>query len=165
MGRLFIFVRVVHVVTAAIWLGSAFFAGWFLMPAMRDAGPEAGKLMAAVQKRGWIAIAPIIATITVLSGFYLYRPYMGDSGHAAALFGYGGVVGIIALVIGAVVVSRSVSKATSLMAKVAAMPEGPGRAAAVTTATQLRARALLFTRIMSLLLILAAAMMTMAHYV
>jgi hypothetical protein len=90
---------------------------------------------------------------------------MGDSGHAAALFGYGGVIGIIALVIGAAVVSRNLSKATGLMAKSAAMPEGPARAEAVRIASQLRARALTFARIISLLLILTAAMMTMAHYV
>jgi len=92
-------IRVVHVLGACIWLGAAFFIAWFLMPAMRDAGPDGGKVMAAVQKRGWVAIMPTIATITVLTGFWLYRPYMGAEGNAAKYLGLGGVIGVIALII------------------------------------------------------------------
>ena len=80
-------VRVIHVISASIWIGAAFFAAWFLMPAIRDTGPDGGTVMMAVQKRGWVAAVPIIATLTVVSGFWLYRPYMGAEGNAAMILG------------------------------------------------------------------------------
>jgi uncharacterized membrane protein len=148
-------IRVVHVLGACIWLGAAFFIAWFLMPAMRDAGPDGGKVMAAVQKRGWVVLMPVIATMTVLTGFWLYRPYMGAEGNAAKYLGLGGVIGVIALIIGGGVVSRTVSKAEKLSANPATMSE----------AGALRARAMTWVRIMSVLVIVSAILMTIAMYV
>ncbi len=148
-------IRVVHVLGACIWLGAAFFIAWFLMPAMRDAGPDGGKVMAAVQKRGWVVLMPVIATTTVLTGFWLYRPYMGAEGNAAKYLGLGGVIGVIALIIGGGVVSRTVSKAEKLSANPATMAE----------AGALRARAMTWVRIMSVLVIVSAILMTIAMYV
>ena len=158
-------IRVLHVLGACVWLGAAFFAAWFLMPAMRDIGPDAGKVMVAVQKRGWTIVLPVIATTTVLSGFWLYRPYMGAEGNASMYLGYGGVVGVIALILGAGVVSPSLAKATRLSAEIATMADPAAKAKAVMTANQLRARAMTFARGVSLLVILAAILMTIAMYV
>ena len=148
-------IRVVHVLGACIWLGAAFFIGWFLMPDMREAGPDGGKVMAAVQKRGWVVLMPVIATTTVLTGFWLYRPYMGAAGNASKYLGLGGVIGVIALVIGGGVVGRSMSKAEKLSANPATMAQ----------AGALRARAMRWVRIMSVLVILTAILMTIAMYV
>ncbi|HVQ42226.1 MAG TPA: hypothetical protein VMS54_08470 [Vicinamibacterales bacterium] len=148
-------IRVVHVLGACIWLGAAFFIAWFLMPAMREAGPDGGKVMAAVQKRGWVVLMPVIATITVLTGFWLYRPYMGAEGNAAKYLGFGGVLGVIALVIGGGVVGRSMSKAEKLSANPATMAQ----------AGALRAKAMTWVRIMSVLVIVTAILMTIAMYV
>lgn len=148
-------IRVVHVLGACIWLGAAFFIGWFLMPAMREAGPDGGKVMAAVQKRGWVVLMPVIATTTVLTGFWLYRPYMGAEGNAAKYLGLGGVIGVIALIIGGGVVGRSMSKAEKLAANPATMAE----------AGALRAKAMTWVRIMSVLVIVTAILMTIAMYV
>jgi uncharacterized membrane protein len=158
-------VRVVHVVSASIWIGAAFFAGWFLMPAIRDIGPDGGKVMMAVQKRGWVAAVPIIATLTVVSGFWLYRPYMGAEGNAAMILGYGGVVALIAYICGAGVVSPSMAKANKLAPQAAAMTDGTGKAAAMAQVAALRQRALTFARIVSVLVILSATLMTIAAYV
>jgi uncharacterized membrane protein len=158
-------IRVVHVISASIWIGAAFFAGWFLMPAIRDTGPDGGKVMMAVQKRGWVAAVPIIATLTVLTGFWLYRPYMGAEGNAAMILGYGGVVALIAYICGAGVVSPSMAKANKLAAQAAAMPDGPQKATVWIQVGGLRQRALTFARIVSLLVILSAALMTIAAYV
>ena len=147
--------RVVHVLGACIWLGAAFFIAWFLMPAMRDAGPDGGKVIAAVQKRGWVVLMPVIATIPVLTGFWLYRPYMGAAGNASKYLGLGGVIGVIALVIGGGVVGRSMSKAEKLSANPATMAQ----------AGALRAKAMTWVRIMSVLVIVTAILMTIAMYV
>ena len=165
MSTLDLTLRVVHVLGACIWLGAAFFAAWFLMPALRDAGPDAAKVMAGVQKRGWIAIMPIIATTTVLSGFWLYRPYMGAEGNAAKYLGYGGVIGVIALVLGAGMVSRLLNKATKLSEQAASMTDANARATAIQTANILRGQSMTWARIVSLLVILAAVLMTIAMYV
>jgi len=148
-------IRVVHVLGACIWLGAAFFIAWFLMPAMREAGPDGGKVMAAVQKRGWVVLMPVIATITVLTGFWLYRPYMGAAGNASKYLGLGGVIGVIARVIGGGVVGRSMSKAEKLSASPATMAQ----------AAALRAKAMTWVRIMSVLVIVTAILMTIAMYV
>lgn len=158
-------IRVIHVLGACIWLGAAFFIAWFLMPAMREAGPDGGKVMAAVQKRGWVAIMPIIATITVLTGFWLYRPYMGAEGNAAKYLGSGGVLGVIALIIGGGVVGRSMSKAEKLTAAAATMTDAAARSAALNTASALRGQAMTWARIMSVLVIVTAILMTIAMYV
>src|SRR6187401_3286088 len=125
------------------------------MPAIRDTGPDGGKVMMAVQKRGWVAAVPIIATLTVASGFWLYRPYMGAEGNAAMILGAGGVVALVAYICGAGVVSTSMAKANKLAPQ----------AAAIAQVAALRNRALTFARIVSVLVILAAAMMTVAAYV
>jgi len=158
-------IRVVHVLGACIWLGAAVFIAWFLMPAMRDTGAEGGKVMAAVQKRGWVVFMPVVATTTVVTGFWLYRPYMGAEGNAAKYLGYGGVLGVIALVIGGGVVSRAMSKATKLSADAAAMTDAAARSAAMNSAIALRGQAMTWTRVMSVLVIVTAILMTMAMYV
>jgi hypothetical protein len=165
MSSLDLTIRVIHVLGACIWLGAAFFIAWFLMPAMRDAGPDGGKVMAAVQKRGWVAIMPTIATITVLTGFWLYRPYMGAEGNASKYLGLGGVIGVIALVIGGGVVGRTMSKAEKLTAAAAAMTDAAARSAAINTANALRVGAMTWVRIMSVLVIVTAILMTIAMYV
>src|SRR5262245_1485420 len=115
---------VIHVICASIWLGSAFFGAWFLMPAIADLGPDGGKVMGAVQKRGWIVVVPVIATLTLLSGFYMYRQYMGVDTTQAKMLGYGGISGLLAYVLGIAVVSRSLSKAMGLTQKAMTMPDG-----------------------------------------
>ena len=158
-------IRVIHVLGACVWLGAAVFSAWFLMPAMREVGPDANKLMVAVQKRGWVIVLPVIATTTVLSGFYLYRPYMGAEGNASMYLGYGGIVGVIALAIGAGVVSPSLKKAMTLSIEAASMADAGARSAAMAKSGALRQRAMTFGRILSVLVILAAILMTIAMYV
>jgi len=164
MSSLDLTFRVIHVLGACIWLGAAFFAAWFLLPALREVGPDAGKVMAAVQKRGWVAIMPVIATTTVLTGFWLYRPYMGAEGNAAKYLGYGGVIGVIALLLGGALIGPMMNKAMKLSADAAAMPDANARAAALKTAAALRDKSLMWARIVSLLVILAAILMTIAMY-
>src|SRR4249919_520613 len=144
-----------HIVSAATWLGAAIFVGWFLMPAVIEAGPDGGKVMGAVQRRGWVAVGPIIAVFTVASGIYLYIPYMGSPSTMGSVLGAGGIVGIVAMILGAVVVSRSMAQANAVTAQMAATPEGPARQELLAKARGLRNRGLLFTRIVSILVLVA----------
>lgn len=46
--ELVIALRLVHIVLGALWVGMMAFTVFFLTPAIRDAGPEGGKVMAAL---------------------------------------------------------------------------------------------------------------------
>jgi hypothetical protein len=121
--------------------------------------------MLAVQKRGWMVVLPIIAIATVLSGFWLYRPYLGGGGTAAAFYGYGGALGVLALILGAGVVSPSLARSGKLAVAAQALADGAERHGAMATATRLRRRAMIFARIVSILIIAATMLMAMAVYV
>jgi len=147
-------VRVLHVVCGAIWVGSILLISWFLLPAMQEAGPASAKVMAGVQKRGWVVFAPIIATLTILSGFWLYRPFMANPGsHASMVFGAGGILGTIAFIIGLAFIAPSMSRANLLGQSAMEKPDGPERAAQLAHAAKLRERAAVATRIVSILVI------------
>ena len=164
MSTFDVIVRVVHVVCAATWLGAAIFVGWFLMPAVMDAGPDGGKVMGGVQRRGWVAVAPVIAVLTIVSGIYLYMPYMGSRSTMGSTLGAGGIIGIVAMILGAAVVSRTMAQANAVSAQIAATPDGPARQALMARAGGLRARGLLFTRIVSILVLIATILMASASY-
>jgi len=153
-------VRVLHVVCGAIWVGSVLFISWFLFPAVQDAGPNGGKVIAGIQKHGWIVIAPIIATLTILSGFWLYRPYIANPGSRAGMvFGAGGILGTIAFIIGVAFISPSMARANLLTQSAMEKPEGPERAAVMARAQKLRQRAAMATRLVSILLIATVLLM------
>jgi uncharacterized membrane protein len=158
-------VRVLHVVSAAIWLGAAIFVGWFLMPAIIEAGPDGGKVMGGIQRRGWVAVAPVIAVLTIVSGIYLYVPYMGSPSTVGRMLGAGGVIGIVAMILGAAVVSRTMAQANALTAQMATTPEGPARQDLIVRTRGLRAKGLLYTRVVSILVLVAAMLMAAAAYV
>jgi uncharacterized membrane protein len=165
MGSLHTIVRVIHILFAALWAGSIFFAAWFVMPAAIEAGPEGGKVMGGVQRRGWMAFAPAIGGITVLTGLWMYwQFYMGTEGHAAATYGSGGGIGIIALILGGSIVGRSLKQAGENAAKAMAAPEGPQRAALMASVRASQQRALLFSRIVSVLVIITVIIMSLGQY-
>ena len=153
-----------HVVTACIWVGAAFFTAWFLLPAIQATGPDGGKVMLAVQKRGWIVALPVIATITIITGFLLYRPYMGAPGNAAAVLGYGGLIALVAYGLGIGVVTPAFSRAAKLAAQAAAVTEPADRTSMLAMASRLRQRGTLFARIISILILIAVVLMVVAKY-
>ena len=165
MANLHIIVRVIHILGAALWAGSIFFAAWFVIPSVLDAGPDGGKVMGGVQKRGWMAWAPSIGGITVLTGLWMYwQFYMGGEGHAAMTYGTGGIIGIVALILGGSVIGRSLDKARQAAAKVMATPEGPQRAALAASIRESQQRALLFSRVVSVMVIVTLVIMSLGQY-
>ena len=147
-------VRVLHVMCGAIWVGSVLFIAWFLLPAMHEAGPASAKVMSGVQKRGWVVFAPIIAVLTILSGFWLYRPYMANPGsHSSMVFGAGGILGTIAFLIGITFIAPTMTRATRIGQSAMEKPEGPERGALMAQAAKYRDRAAVATRIVSILVI------------
>ena len=85
--------------------------------------------MAALERRGLLAFIPIVVSVSILSGVWLYWRYTGgfspeiSRSHAGMAFGTGGALGILAAIIGIGVVSRSLAKATALTKQAMTLPE------------------------------------------
>jgi hypothetical protein len=157
-----------HVLLGAVWVGWTLFLVMFLQPAVLETGPEGGKVMAAVERRGFMAVIPIVAGLTILSGLWLYWRYTAgfspsiSQSHAGIAFGSGGVLAIISAILGGAVVSRLARKATTLSQEAATMPEGANRTAKMAGALELRKRMLAITKIIALLLVVTIALMSIA---
>src|SRR2546427_4974468 len=125
-----IVLRFLHVVSGALWVGMFAFMTFFLMPAFGEAGPEGAKVMAAMAKRRIPVIMPVIALITLVSGFWLFQRLSG--GQAGALmatpvgktFGIGGLAALLAFLVGMIlgrpIMMRSAKLAESLSSNPAA---------------------------------------------
>ncbi len=111
--------RLLHVVVGVFWAGAVFFNAFLLGPAVRDAGPEGGKIMGALARRGMLTIMPVAGLITILSGFWLYwrvsagfnPDYMGS--RPGMVYGFGMITSLIALAIGFLVMRPSIIKAAT----------------------------------------------------
>ncbi|HKV99646.1 MAG TPA: hypothetical protein VJN96_07475 [Vicinamibacterales bacterium] len=165
MTTFYLTVRFLHVLAGAIWVGFAIFSAFFLMPAMKDAGPDGAKVMAALERRGFIAFIPIVVSVAIFSGLWLYWRYTGgfspeiSRSHAGMAFGTGGALAIVAAIIGIVVVSRSLAKASALTKQAMAMPES-ARGPLMATIGPLRLRAMMGARIVAVLVTITIGLMS-----
>jgi uncharacterized membrane protein len=163
-------VHVIHIVCAALWVGAAAVSAIVLMPALRELGAEGGKFAAAIERRKFGMLVGIIAFVTVVTGFWLYYLYTGgfspevSRSHAGMAYGTGGLFGLIALIIGGGVLSRSLAKAHAIAAQAANLPAGADRAPLLAEAARLRHRAETAGRIVAVLVVIAATLMAAALY-
>jgi len=161
--------RVLHILFAALWVGSAAFFTLYVTPAIRATGPHGAPVMAELMRRrmgGFIAAA---AMLTVLSGLWMYWVFTnGFDGsivaHGAGLaLGIGGLCGIAAAVIGGAVIGRAAERAGALSRQVAQMPEGEQREATMQSVETLQRRVATFSRLAVVLLVAALVAMALAH--
>jgi uncharacterized membrane protein len=170
MDALFLVLRAAHVLFAAVWVGATVFATFFLMPAVGDAGPAAGPVMGALMRRKLPAFMATIGGLAVLTGIYLlYRFTSGfnpavSASPPARMFSIGGLAGIVALIIGGAIVSRSAKKMGEIGARIASAPEADRGALAAQMAAH-RQRAAAFSRVVVVLQLIALVLMAIGHYV
>src|SRR3990172_5385186 len=83
MDILLLLARLLHIVLGTFWAGTMIFNAVFLSPAFQDVGPDAAKVAGALVRRRFMTIMPIVALVTILSGFWLYWRLSGgfDSGY------------------------------------------------------------------------------------
>ena len=155
MNWLLLVLRLVHVGGGAMWVGMMAFMTFFLSPALAEVGPEGGKLMAALQRRRIMVIMPVIALLTIGSGFWLMAHMYGGPGNLAAsrmgvALNVGAVAAIVAFLIGIIFMRPAMMRAM------------------VTTdpaeAQRLRARGAMLGRLVARLLFLALGAMAVARY-
>jgi hypothetical protein len=162
--------RVVHVLLGAFWAGSVFFSALFLDPSVREAGPEGGKVMGALQRRGWMNVVLGMGTVTVLSGLYLMWVM---SGHFSAgfmgsrpgiLLSVGMLAGILILLVG-FALSLPTSRGMGRVAARMAGAGGPPSAEDLAELGRLRGRMTLLLRVVAVLMLVAVVTMALGPHV
>lgn len=160
--------RLLHILSGVFWAGTLMFMAFFLFPAVRDAGPEGGKVVAELTRRKFTEIVPIVALVSILSGFWLYwyasvgfQPaYMGS--RVGMTYGIGGAAAILSLLVGMTVVRPSMKRAAELSGAAGGGSPDQARMAQIQG---LRARAGKGGQIVALLLLVAIAAMAVGRYV
>jgi hypothetical protein len=164
-----VILRLFHILGGVLWVGGAVFTAFFVAPAIGDAGPEGGKVMVAMQKRGLMMWLPIFAFATLIAGFWLYFRNAGltpnyMSTRVGMTFGTGGALALIAFLFGMTVARPSMEKAATLAASLATAPE-PQRAGIMAEVQRLRLRGASMASFVAWVLLAAAAAMAVARYV
>ncbi len=164
-----IIARLLHIVLGIFWGGVGLFNVFYLAPAIRDAGPEGGKVMGALLGRGFLKVMPIAAVFTILSGLWLYwrvsggfeAEYMGSAPGMA--YGLGGGAAILAFVFGMSFVRPNMAKAVQLSqaAAKAAVGEKEEMLAQAQTARKVAGIA---NNVVTLLLIVTILTMAVGRY-
>jgi uncharacterized membrane protein len=168
---LIIALRLVHVLSAIFWVGSLVFLSIFLLPSLRAAGPAGGAVMQQVigvrRLPLWLLTSGVL---TVASGGALYGIASGgfrsawmDSG-PGNVFGLGGALGFIGLIIGLSVNLPAGRRLTKLMAAIQAAG-GPPSAEQAAELQRLQIRIGKATVTTAVIVVLAAAAMASARYV
>lgn len=161
--------RIVHVLGGIFWVGSALFTGFFLMPALAAAGPAAGQVMGAMQRRRLFTVLPAVAILTMLSGLRLLQIASGGFSPAyfasasGRVFAWGGVLAIAGFAFG-MLVNRPIAVRLGRLGAMppAAGPEEQEARAAERAALQRRAAV---SAIVNIVLLLGAAIaMAAARY-
>lgn len=170
MTSLFLTMRVVHILLGAFWAGTIIFAAALLMPSVRDAGPDGGKVMLALMRRGYMTIIPMVALVTLLSGFWLYWQDMVAGGDtwagsmSARVFGTGALAALLGFGVGVTVMRPNAKKLQALMESFSNTPEGPARAALMAEMNGPRAKLAAAAPWVAALLAFATAAMAVARY-
>jgi hypothetical protein len=162
--------RLLHILFGAFWVGSVLFFARFLLPTVAALGPVAGPVMDHLGRVRKVPQTLLGAGfVTVLSGLALFWRDSGGSQGAwmrsstGMAFGTGGVLAIIAIVIGLTINMPTAKRLGALMAAVQAGggPPTPDQVAAMRALQGHLGNAL---RAVSVLLILATSAMAVARY-
>ncbi|MGH8125079.1 MAG: hypothetical protein ACREPK_04450 [Rhodanobacteraceae bacterium] len=169
LGDWYAGIRVLHILFAALWVGTTVFLTLYVSPAIRSLGPRGAPVMAELMRRRMGAFIASASLLTVLSGLWMYWVFTNGfsaqaMGHGAGLaLGIGGLCGIVAAIVGGAIISRAAEGAGKLSREVAQMPEGSERVAVMQTVAVLQRRVTLFSRCDVVLLIAALIAMCIAH--
>ena len=162
--------RLVHIVSGCIWVGVGVFLPFFLIPSVEELGPEGGKLMGALQRRGMMTYLPLIAIMTILSGAWLiWRDSAGQIGpfltsRFGMTLGIGAAAAIIAWGLGMAITRPNMMKVGAAMQSLPSITNADERSKIMANVAALRASSNQASRIGAILLIVAAAAMATARY-
>lgn len=164
--------RFLHIVSGALWFGSAFLFVGIIGPAAAEVGPSAGPLLSvAVKKRKVAKIITWLGMITVTAGWVMWIKNMSDYGGLGDWVGtsfgigltIGGVLATATAFVGYFGVARNVERLVDLGDRIAAAggPPSPEQQAEIT---RIGAGLERHGKIDLVLLFLAVAAMATARY-
>lgn len=161
--------RLTHVVLGTMWVGAMAFTVVFLTPALRDAGPGGAPVMASLQRRGFMVVMPVLALLTIISGFLLVeRVYGGMSALGASRMGQsliiGAVAAVLAFVLGILVMRPAMIRAAALASRAASASTEQERIELGAQVQRLRERGTVMGRVIFTLLLIAIGAMAIARY-
>lgn len=165
-----IVLRLVHILSAILWLGSGLFTTFFLIPALAGSPAAMGQVMAGLQRKRFFAVLPTVALLTILTGLRLL--WIDSAGFASGYFdtatgktfANAGLAAIIAFLLSVFVSRPSAVRAGAIGASLAASPAAPERERLQAELERVRRRATVSTMLGVGLGILAASGMAVARY-
>src|SRR5512132_1308460 len=163
--------RLIHVLSGILWLGSGIFTSFFLVPALTSSPAAMGAVMTGLQRRRLFLILPTVAILTILSGLRLL--WITSAGFAPGYFATGtgitfaisAVAAIIAFLLSVVVSRPSAVRAGAIAASLAESPATVERERLTAELDRLRRRGAVATALGVGLGIVAASGMAIARYV
>jgi len=160
-AALFPWVRTLHILMAASWLGAGALLTLYLLPTLRRLGPAGRPTLRSLEGLGLSKFMAANGGLTMLSGLWLYwvltAGFNGDvvRSPTGLVFGIGGVAGILAGIIGGAVIGRSIKRLDAL-------GEGPANGPEAVALHQRIANA---SRLALALLLVAVVAMSLGHTV
>jgi hypothetical protein len=165
------FLRLLHVVVGAFWVGSVVFVAAFLIPTIRAVGPSGAPIMGhLVQVRRLPVVLLVSAWITILSGAALAWHNAGPLGFRwfsvgpGRFFGLGAVLAVVATLIGMTINTPTARRIGAITRR---LQTGGGAPSAEDQAElgRLQSRLTNATNTVAVLIVLALMAMAVARYV
>jgi hypothetical protein len=162
--------RILHVGLGVFWAGTMFFIVFLLEPSVRSVGPEGGRVMQALQKRGFLTIMPAVAVLTILSGGFLYGRMASGFGMEwvttpfGMALGIGGIASLAAFGQGFFFMRPATLRVGKLGASLGNTPDAGERDAVLAEIAELKSRSRTHARWVALWLAVAVLTMAVARY-
>jgi hypothetical protein len=170
MQMLVIVLRLAHVISAILWFGGLTMLVMFIVPTIDASGPVGQQFMQQLMRHTKVALyMPVLGLLTVLSGLSLYWRNASISAGAfgssvpGMTYGTGGLAGIIALIVGIIMIGRQAGEMGRIGAAIG-QSGGPPSSEQGQRMGILRARIETGNKVVWVLLLVAAAAMAVARY-
>lgn len=161
--------RLVHILSGIFWVGAIFLITGFLMPTVRATGRDGGRFMQhLVQQRKLPVYLTVGMLLTLLSGFILYGRIVSAThgewaGTAPGMaYGLGGLSAVLGAAVG-MLVSGPAARRVAGLGQRAAQSGGPSTEEQAEM-ERLQRRMVVGSRLVAILLGLAAAAMAVGRY-
>ena len=162
--------RILHIGLGVFWAGAVFFLVFLLEPSVSSVGPEGGRVMQALQKRGLLTVMPVAAVVTILSGGFLYGHLLSGAGPGwlATRFGaaltIGAAASLVAFGQGLFLMRPATLQVGRLSARLGESPEAGERDALLAEIAEMKSRSRTHARWVAFWLGIAVVTMAIARY-
>ncbi len=163
--------RLIHILSGIVWVGSGIYTTFFLVPALGGSPAVMGQVMAGLQRRRIFLVLQIVAGLTILSGLRLL--WIDSAGFSDSYlstgtgrtFSIGAGAAIIAAVLSFGVSRPAMVRAGAIAASLAASADAGERERLTAQVDRLRRRATVASATAVGLGLVTASSMAIARYV